>query len=87
MEGAMTEPPAVTEHKNDFFGRDEYGRTRVRRDGATPQGEAWYRVEWKPPVEDAVWLWHMCGTATWLNLTAQEIEWAEANGKRKGQAP
>jgi len=67
---------------NQFFYKDETSRCRVRRTGTTPKGEPWYNVEWKPNGNETPWTWYLCGTASWLQLTEQEISWAEANGRR-----
>ena len=68
---------------SQFFYKDETGKCRVRRDGSTTKNEPWYIVEWKPNDLETPWQWYLCGTASWLNLTEQEIEWAEPKAKAK----
>ena len=54
-----------------YFWKTASDKCRVVRDGKN-----WYRVEWKPNDIETPWQWFLIGTAEWLGLTQQDIEWA-----------
>jgi hypothetical protein len=63
-----------------YFYRDEYRneKCRVRHKGINSRGEDWFHVEVKSINIDEPWVWFLIGTAEWLGLTQQEIEWSKS---------
>jgi len=75
---------SIEEINTQYWGVHKGYKHRVRRCGSTPKGKAWYVVETKSADDfEAQWAWGLCGTAEWLNLSQQSIDWAEKNNKTK----
>jgi hypothetical protein len=69
-------------HTTKHFGIKLKHKHRVRRDGFDSKGRPWYQVESKLADDiNARWIGGISGTAEWLALSAQSIEWADKNQK------
>lgn len=64
--------------ESQYIFNDGGQKSRLRKDGFTPQGEQWYVAEYKKSDDDkAEWFPWICGTASFLALTEQDKAWAK----------